>query len=61
MKELDMVVLIQEFNGLSAGTTGTIVHKYDNSMYEVEFFDESGNTIDVVTTPIEVLELIHKN
>jgi hypothetical protein len=55
MKELDVVILVQEFNGLSKGTKGTIVHKYDDSMYEVEFFDDDGNTIDVVTTPKQVL------
>ena len=38
MKELYVVKLIQEFNGLPIGTAGTIVHKYDDSMYEVEFF-----------------------
>ncbi|MBQ7907411.1 MAG: DUF4926 domain-containing protein [Clostridia bacterium] len=61
MKELDVVRLVQEFNELPSSTEGTVVHKYDETMFEVEFFDESGNTIDVITTPIEVLELIHKN
>lgn len=58
MKELDVVRLVQEFNGFPIGTEGTIVHKYDDSMYEVEFFDKSGNTLEVVTTPKQVLELI---
>lgn len=58
MKELDVVRLVQEFNGFSVGTEGTIVHKYDDSMYEIEFFDKSGNTLEVVTTPKHVLELI---
>lgn len=57
MKELDVVRLIQEFNGLSIGTEGTIVHKYDDSMYEVEFFSKDGNTLNVVTTPKSVIEL----
>ena len=61
MKELDVVRLVQEFNGFPAGTEGTIVHKYDDSMYEVELFDKQGNTIDVVTTPQKVLELLEKN
>ena len=61
MKELDVVRLLQEFNGFPAGTEGTIVHKYDDSMYEVELFDKQGNTIDVVTTPQKVLELLEKN
>lgn len=58
MKELDVVRLVQEFNGFPVGTEGTIVHKYDDSMYEIEFFDNSGNTLEVVTTPKQVLELI---
>ena len=57
MKELDVVRLIQEFNGFSIGTEGTIVHRYDDSMYEVEFFSKDGDTLDVVTTPKSVIEL----
>ena len=57
MKELDVVRLLQEFNGFPAGTEGTIVHKYDDSMYEVEFFSKDGDTLDVVTTPHCVVEL----
>ena len=58
MKELDAVKLIEEFEGLSAGTEGTIVHEYDGSAFEVEFFDKDGNTIDVYTTPTEFLEVV---
>ena len=61
VKELDVVRLTKEFEGLPVGTEGTIVHKYDESMYEVELFDKQGNTIDVVTTPQKVLELLEKN
>ena len=57
MKELDVVRLVQEFNGFPLGTEGTIVHKYDDSMYEVEFFNKDGDTLDVVTTPKNVIEL----
>ena len=35
MKELDVVRLVQEFNELPSGTKGTIVHKYDGTMFEV--------------------------
>ena len=45
MKELDVVRLVQEFQGFPVGTEGTIVHKYDDSMYEVEFFSKDGDTI----------------
>ena len=58
MKELDVVRLKEEFKGLPAGTEGTIVLEYDGSCYEVEFFDVHGDTIDVYTTPTEVLELV---
>lgn len=57
MKELDVVCLINEFKGLPLGTEGTIVHKYDDSMYEVEFFSKDGVTLDVITTPKSVIEL----
>ena len=58
MKELDVVRLTKEFEGLPAGTEGTIVCEYDGKAFEVEFFDSEGDTIDVFTTPVEVLELL---
>ena len=58
MKELDVVRLTKEFEGLPIGTEGTIVCEYDGKAFEVEFFDTEGDTIDVFTTPVEVLELI---
>ena len=58
MKELDVVRLTKEFEGIPAGTEGVIVLDYDRKVFEVEFFDDQDDTIDVLTTPIEVLELI---
>ena len=58
MKELDVVKLIEDFAGISAGTNGTIVLEYDGSHFEVEFVDAAGDTIDVVTTPSELLALV---
>jgi hypothetical protein len=58
MKELDVVRLKEEFKELPAGTEGTIVLEYDGSCFEVEFFDANGDTIDVFTTPAELLELV---
>ena len=58
MKELDVVRLTKKFEGLPAGTEGTIVCEYDGKAFEVEFFDNDGDTIDVFTTPVEVLELL---
>lgn len=58
MKELDVVRLTKEFEGLPVGTEGTIVSYYDGKMFDVEFFDDKYNTIDVLITPVEILELI---
>ena len=58
MKELDIVKLTKEFNGLKAGTEGTIVLEYDGSYFEVEFFDDNNYTIGVFTTPVELLETV---
>lgn len=58
MRELDVVRLKSAFSYLPAGTTGTIVLEYDGKCFEVEFFDENGDTIDLVTTPVEFLELV---
>ena len=61
MKELDVVRLTKEFNGLDIGTEGTIVLEYDGNFFEVEFFDSDGETIDGVTTPADVLEIASHN
>ena len=58
MKELDVVRLTKDFEGLPAGTEGTIVCEHDGKAFEVEFFDNDGDTIDVFTTPVEILELL---
>lgn len=57
MKELDVVKLREDYKEIPKGTIGTIVLEYDGSHYEVEFVDATGTTIDVVTTPVELLEL----
>jgi len=61
MKELDVVKLIKEFQNLPAGTEGTIVLEYDGKCFEVEFFDDNGDTLAVLTTPVENLELVHQS
>ncbi|MBQ7119297.1 MAG: DUF4926 domain-containing protein [Oscillospiraceae bacterium] len=58
MKELDVVRLTNEFEGMTIGTEGTIVHKYNDHTFEVEYFDAEGDTIDVFTTTDDILELI---
>lgn len=57
MKELDVVKLKTDFQSITTGTEGTIVLEYDGTAFEVEFFDKDGETIDVVTTPGDILEL----
>lgn len=58
MQELDLVKLKEDYKEISKGTRGTIVLIYDDKNCEVEFFDKVGDTIDVVTTPLNKLELI---
>ncbi len=43
MKELDVVKLLKDFNGVQTGTIRTIVLKYDDKNYEVEFFNADGD------------------
>ena len=57
MKELDTVKLIADFENVKAGTIGVIVCEYDGTAFEVEFYDDEGNTIDVITTPSDLLSL----
>jgi hypothetical protein len=49
MNEFDVVELVKEFENLPIGTEGTIVHKYNDVDFEVEFFDKNGDSIDVYT------------
>ena len=58
MKELDVVRLKKDFENIPEGTVGAIVLEYDGKYFEVEFFDADGDTIDVITTPAELLELV---
>ena len=56
MDELQCVKLIKEFKGLPIGTKGTIVLKYTENDFEVEFFDSNGETIGVYTIEGEFIE-----
>lgn len=58
MKELDVVRLKSDFQGVPAGTEGTIVLEYDGTAFEVEFVDKDGYTIDALTTPTDMIELV---
>ena len=54
------MILNKTFKGLKVGTEGTIVLKYDTHYFEIEFFDTDNNTIGVLTTPVELLEIVKK-
>lgn len=60
MKEFDTVKLTENYEGIPEGTKGTIVQKYQPSLFEVEFFDSDHKMIDTVTTPIMVLDLVQE-
>jgi len=49
MNELDCVKLIKPFKELKVGTKGCIVLKYTENDFEVEFFNENDETIDIYT------------
>ena len=57
MKELDCVELTQPFEGLPAGTKGTVVLVYPGPHAEVEFFDGKGETVGVFTVPTSLLKV----
>lgn len=59
MGELDAVKLKENFEGIPAGTEGTIVLEYDGDFFEVEYIDEAGSTIGVITTPMDKLQLVY--
>lgn len=58
MKKLDVVKLNREFSGFCVGSIGTIIFELDEIQFEVEFVDEAGYTIDVISVPAEFLELV---
>jgi hypothetical protein len=60
IKELDIVALLEDLPGkqLSKGTIGTVVHIYNNNLYEVEFADLNGQAYALLTLPLEKLLLL---
>lgn len=57
MEELDCVKLIKPFRNLKTGTNGTILIKYAENDFEVEFFDDNHEIIDVYTITGDCLEV----
>jgi len=60
MEELDCVKLIKPFKDLEIGTEGTILIKYNEEDYEVEFVDDDKDTIGVYTISKDYLEVTWK-
>ena len=44
----EVVKLAYSINNLQKGSIGTIVEKYDDDVYEVEFLDKDGYVIDCI-------------
>ena len=60
MEELDCVRLIKSFKDLPVGTAGCIVLKYNEDDFEVEFFDDNDETIDVYTISRDYIDVYWK-
>ena len=64
INELDNVALTHDIKdyGFSAGTVGTVVHKYiDAKAFEVEFMDAVGTTVGVITLKPDDIRPLKKN
>ena len=67
MKELDTVVLTRDVASaqLERGDVGTVVHRYDDNGFEVEFVSGEGDMLAVLTLggedlrPIAGREILH--
>ncbi len=57
MNVLDCVKLVKPFKDLKIGTKGCVVTKHSETDYDVEFIDDSGDTIDVYTISKDFLEV----
>lgn len=60
LNEYAMVVATKDLSkGVKRGCVGTIVMIYDNPSlaYEVEFFDDNGNTIELLTVEPDYIKL----
>ena len=60
MEELDGVILLKDFKNLKAGIKGTIVLKYNDVDFEVEFFDKNHDSLGVYTISRDYLEVYWK-
>ena len=61
LEPFDCVILIKKYRNLEKGTHGTIIEKYNNDNFLVEFFDGNGDTIDVYDVTADYLKVYGKN
>lgn len=61
IKVLDIVALLKDMPGkkLLRGQIGTIVEQYSDTDFEVEFSDNSGKTIAMLTLSTDDVMLLH--
>ncbi len=61
IKVLDVVALLKEKpqNKLLRGQIGTVVERYNDTDFEVEFSDNNGKTIAMITLSTEEIMLLH--
>ena len=61
IKLLDVVALLKEKpeNKLLRGQIGTVVERYTDTEFEVEFSDNNGKTISMLTLTTDEVMLLH--
>lgn len=55
-KEYDVVLAKREIENVPKSTKGTVLVVYDGQHFEVEFVDENGETINVLTVGFDDIE-----
>lgn len=60
MTDDDDVILTEDYNGIPAGTKGTIVIDYSDVNAEVEFFNEEGKSLGEINVPKDLLRLVEE-
>ena len=61
IKLLDVVALLKEKpeSKLLRGQIGTVVERYNDSEFEIEFSDNNGKTISMLTLSTDEVMLLH--
>ena len=62
MKEYDIVKSVRDLNSeIPKDTIGTVLIVYNSTDYEVEFVDEEGQTLDVITVSQDDITKYHSD